>query len=160
VLYRNRFVRLSLESWFYFWIKIAFPKNFEYKHKILGPIPDSPFWRNRCRHHPVFVLQHNKTNKSSKVILSTMHRSWDIQVGIFEPWDWVYFQALPSWAWAETCQKLTQTTFFMVLSTGILVLRKCRFKNLQKVICRGSGSGLNPSTFRPQIQNSVLLGET
>jgi hypothetical protein len=26
--------------------------------------------------------------------------------GIFEPWDWVYFQALPSWAWAEIYQKL------------------------------------------------------
>jgi hypothetical protein len=54
-------------------------------------------------------------------------------VGIFEPWDWVYFQALPSWAWAEICQKLVQIPFFMVFSTGIPVLRKFGFKNIQKI---------------------------
>jgi hypothetical protein len=71
-----------------------------------------------------------------------MHRSRDIRVGIFEPRDWVYFQALPSWAWADICQKLVQTPFFMVLNTGIPVLRKFKFKNLQK------------STSRPRIKNS------
>jgi hypothetical protein len=58
----------------------------------------------------------------------------DIQVGIFEPRDWVYFQALSSWARAETCQKLVQTSFFMVLNKGIPVLKKFRFKNLQKIL--------------------------
>jgi hypothetical protein len=54
-----------------------------------------------------------------------MHRSQDIQVGIFEPSDWVYFQALLSKAWAETSQKLEQTKFFVLLNTVIPVLRKC-----------------------------------
>jgi hypothetical protein len=62
-----------------------------------------------------------------------MHRSRDIQVGIFEPLDWVSFQALPSWACAEISQKVVQTPFFMVLSTGIPGLRKFRFKNLLKI---------------------------
>jgi hypothetical protein len=61
-----------------------------------------------------------------------MHRSRDIQVGIFESWNLVYFQALPSWARDEKCWKLAQTPFFMVLNTGIPVLRKFRLKNLQK----------------------------
>jgi hypothetical protein len=61
-----------------------------------------------------------------------MHRSRGIQVGIFEPWDWVYFQALPSWVWAEICQKVVQTPFVMVLNTGIPVLRKFWLKYLQK----------------------------
>jgi hypothetical protein len=42
-------------------------------------------------------------------------------VGIFEPWDLVYFQAL------------AQTQFFMVLNKGIPVLRKFMLKNLQKI---------------------------
>jgi hypothetical protein len=62
-----------------------------------------------------------------------MHRSRDIQVKIFEPWDWVYFQALPSWARAEICEKLVQTPFFMVVNTGIPVLRKFMLKNMQKI---------------------------
>jgi hypothetical protein len=62
-----------------------------------------------------------------------MHRSRDIRVGIFEPLDWVYFQALPSWARAETYQKLVKTQFFTVLNTGIPVFRKIMLKNLQKV---------------------------
>jgi hypothetical protein len=51
----------------------------------------------------------------------------------WEPWDWVYFLALPSWARAETCQKLVQTPFFIVLNTVILVLRKFCFKDIQKI---------------------------
>jgi hypothetical protein len=62
-----------------------------------------------------------------------MHRSRDIQVGILEPWDWVYFQAFLSWAWTEICQKLVQTPFLMELSTGIPVLRKFMLKNMQKI---------------------------
>jgi hypothetical protein len=46
-----------------FWIYIANPKNFEYQ--ILGPTAAPPFWRNWWRHHPFFVLEHNKTNKNS-----------------------------------------------------------------------------------------------
>jgi hypothetical protein len=61
-----------------------------------------------------------------------MHRSRDIQVGIFEPWDWVYFQALPRRVRAEICEKLVKTQFFMVLNTGIPVLRKFMLKNMQK----------------------------
>jgi hypothetical protein len=63
-----------------------------------------------------------------------MHRSRDIQVGIFEPWDWVYFQALSSWARAEIYQKQEQTPFFIVLNTVISVLRKCGLKILQKIL--------------------------
>jgi hypothetical protein len=50
-------------------------------------------------------------------------------VGIFEPWDWVYFQAPTR---AETYHKLVQTPFFTVLNTGIPVFRKFMLKNLQK----------------------------
>jgi hypothetical protein len=75
-----------------------------------------------------------------------MHRSRDIQVEIFEPWDWVYFLALPSWAWAEICQKVVQTPFVMVLNTGISVLRKFMLKNLQK-------SYLERVRFRTQSQH-------
>jgi hypothetical protein len=78
-----------------------------------------------------------------------MHRSGDIQVGIFEPWDWVYFQAHPSWARAETCQKLMQTQFLIVLNTGIS-------KTYKKSIWRGTGSRPNPNTFRLWIEYSVL----
>jgi hypothetical protein len=72
-----------------------------------------------------------------------MHRPQDIQVEIFEPWDWVYFQALPSWPWAGICQKLVQTAFLMILNTGLLVLRKCWFKNLQKILF-GEGQVQDP----------------
>jgi hypothetical protein len=34
--------------------------------KILGPAAAPPFWRAQWRHHPVFVLEHDKTNKNSK----------------------------------------------------------------------------------------------
>jgi hypothetical protein len=61
-----------------------------------------------------------------------MNTSRDIQVGIFELWDWVYFQSLPSWKRVETCQNLVQTSVFMVFTSEILVFRKLRFKNLQK----------------------------
>jgi hypothetical protein len=90
-----------------------------------------------------------------------MHRFRDIQVGIFEPWDWAYFQALLSWAWAEIYQKLVQTPYFMVLSTGIPVLRKFRFKNLQ-TIPFGEGHVQDPIPALPgygsKIQ-AVLLGD-
>jgi hypothetical protein len=59
-----------------------------------------------------------------------MHRSRDIQVGIFEPWDWVYFQAFPSYAWTE----IRANTVFHGIDTGIPVLRKFWFKNLQKIL--------------------------
>jgi hypothetical protein len=62
-----------------------------------------------------------------------MDRSRDIQVRIFEPWDWVYFQALPSRVRAEIFQNVVQTPFFMVLNTEIPVLRKFMLKNLQKI---------------------------
>jgi hypothetical protein len=62
-----------------------------------------------------------------------MHRSRDIQVGIFEPWDWVYFQALTSRVRAEICEKQVHTPFFTVLNTGIPVLRKFMLKNMQKI---------------------------
>jgi hypothetical protein len=69
-------------------------------------------------------------------------------VELFEPWDWVYFQVLPSWVWAEICQKLVQTPFFMVLNTGIPVLRKCWFKNLQKILF-GEGQVQDPIPALP-----------
>jgi hypothetical protein len=49
-----------------FWFYIANPKNFEYNHQILGPAAAPPFWRHWWRHHSVFVLEHNKTNKKTK----------------------------------------------------------------------------------------------
>jgi hypothetical protein len=61
-----------------------------------------------------------------------MHRSRDIQVEIFEPWDRDYFQALSTSEQAETCEKLVKTQFFMVLSTKIPVLRIFCVKNMQK----------------------------
>jgi hypothetical protein len=82
-------------------------------------------------------------------------------VGIFEPWDLVYFQALPSWTWAEICQKLVQTSFFMVLNTGIPVLRKLRFKHLQKTLFR-EGHVQDPIPALPgHISKilAVLLGD-
>jgi hypothetical protein len=90
-----------------------------------------------------------------------MHRSRDIEVGIFESWDWVYFQALPNWAWAEICQKLVQTPFFMELSTGIPVLRKFGFKNLQKIIF-GEGQVQDPILALPghgSKMPAVILGD-
>jgi hypothetical protein len=77
-----------------------------------------------------------------------MHRSRDIQVGIIEPWDCVYFQALPSWAWAEICQKRVQTPFFMVLNTEIPVLRQFWFKNLHKILF-GEGHVQDPIPALP-----------
>jgi hypothetical protein len=90
-----------------------------------------------------------------------MHRSRDIQVRIFEPWDWVHFQALPSWAWAEICQKLVQTPFFMVLNTGIPGLRKFRFKNLLEIPF-GEGQVQDPIPALPGQGSkipAVLLGD-
>jgi hypothetical protein len=69
-------------------------------------------------------------------------------VGIIETWDLVYFQALPSLTWAEISQKLVQTSFFMVLNTGIPVLRKCRFKSLQKTLF-GEGQMQDPISALP-----------
>jgi hypothetical protein len=90
-----------------------------------------------------------------------MYRSRDIQVGIFVPWDWVYFQALPSWALAEICQILVQTPFFMVSNTGIPVLRKFMLKNLQKIPF-GEGQVQNPIPALPGHGSkipAVLLGD-
>jgi hypothetical protein len=68
---------------------MAFSKNFEYNHQILYPgATVSPFWRDRWHLHLVFVLEHEK-NKISKNHFAQMNRARDIQVGIFEPWDWV-----------------------------------------------------------------------
>jgi hypothetical protein len=58
-----------------------------------------------------------------------MHRSRDIQLGIFEPKDWGYFQVLPSWARAETFQK---TQFFIELSTEPNLKKKVK-KNLHTI---------------------------
>jgi hypothetical protein len=55
-----------------------------------------------------------------------------------------------------------QTPFFMVLDTGIPVLRKCRFKNLQKILF-GEGQVQYPISailgHRSKIP-AVLLGDT
>jgi hypothetical protein len=83
-----------------------------------------------------------------------MHGSRDIQVWIFEPWDWVYFQALSSWARAKTFQKLVQTPFFMVLSTRIPVLRKFRSKNLQKILF-GEGQVQDPIPAFSGIESKI-----
>jgi hypothetical protein len=91
-----------------------------------------------------------------------MHRSRDIQVGIFEPWNWFYFQALPSWVRAEICQILVQTPFFMVLNTGIPVLRKFMLKNLQKIPF-SEGQVQDPIPALPGHGSkipAVLLGDT
>jgi hypothetical protein len=83
-------------------------------------------------------------------------------VGIFEPWDWVYFQALPSWVRAETYQKLVQTPFSMVLSTKIPDLRKFSFINMKK-ISFGEGQVQDPIPALPGIRSkipAVLLGDT
>jgi hypothetical protein len=90
-----------------------------------------------------------------------MHRSRDIQVGIFEPWDWVYFQALASWAWTEICQKVVQTPFVMILNKGIPVLRKVWFKNLQKILF-GEGQVQDPIPALPGPVSkipAVFLGD-
>jgi hypothetical protein len=90
-----------------------------------------------------------------------MHRSRDIQVGIFEPWDWVYFQALPTRVRAEICEKLVQTLFFMVLNTGIPDLRKFMLKNLQKNPF-GEGQVQDPIPALPGHGSkipAVLLGD-
>jgi hypothetical protein len=78
-------------------------------------------------------------------------------VGIFKPWDWVYFQALPSWARAEICKKLVQTPFFMVLNTGIPVLRKFILKNLQKIPF-GDGQVQDPIPALP-VHGSRQMGD-
>jgi hypothetical protein len=91
-----------------------------------------------------------------------MHRFRDIQVGIFEPWDWVYFQALPSLVWAKTYQKLVQSPFFIVLSTRISDLRKFGFINMKK-ISFGEGQVQDPIPALPGIESkilAVLLGDT
>jgi hypothetical protein len=78
-----------------------------------------------------------------------------------EPWDLVYFQALPSWARAEICKKLAQTPFFMVLHTDIPVLRKFMLKNLQKFPF-GEGQVQNPIPALPghgSKNPTVLLGD-
>jgi hypothetical protein len=90
-----------------------------------------------------------------------MHRSRDIQVGIFEPWYWVYYQAPPSWMRAETCQKLRQTQFFIVLNIRIPVLRKFCFKNLHKIPF-GEGQVQDPIPALPGHGSkipAVLLGD-
>jgi hypothetical protein len=43
------------------------------------------------------------------------------------------FQALLTCEHTETCQKLAQTLFYMVLSKRIPVLRKFSFKDMQKI---------------------------
>jgi hypothetical protein len=82
-------------------------------------------------------------------------------VGIFEPWDWVYFQALLSWAWTVIYQKLVQTPLFMVLNTGIPVLRKFMLKNLQKIPF-GEGQVRDPIPALPGHGSkipTVILGD-
>jgi hypothetical protein len=76
-------------------------------------------------------------------------------VGIFEPWDWVYYQALSSWAWAEIWQKLEQTPFFMILNTGVPVLRKFWFTNLQKNLF-GEGQVQDPISALPGYGSKIL----
>jgi hypothetical protein len=91
-----------------------------------------------------------------------MHRSRNIQVGIFEPWDWLYFQALPSWVRTKTYQKLVQSPFFMILSTRIPDLRKFSFINMKK-ISFGEGQAQDKITALPGIGPkipAVLLGDT
>jgi hypothetical protein len=78
-------------------------------------------------------------------------RSRDIDVGIFEPWDWVYFHALPSRARAETSHKLVQTQFF----TDISVLRKCCFKNMTKIPF-GEGQVQDPIPAFSGIGSKIL----
>jgi hypothetical protein len=90
-----------------------------------------------------------------------MQRSRDIQVGIFEPRDWVYFQALPSLVQAEICQNVVQTQFFMLLYTGIPVLRKFMLKKLQKITFR-EGQVQDPIPALPGHGSkipAVLLGD-
>jgi hypothetical protein len=68
--------------------------------------------------------------------------------------------ALPSRVRAEICQKLVQTQFFMVLNTGIPVLRKFMLKNLQKIPF-GEGQVQDPSPALPGHGSKipvVLLG--
>jgi hypothetical protein len=83
-------------------------------------------------------------------------------MGIFYPWDWVYFQAFSSWTRAETCQKQVQTQFFIALSKGIPVLRKFYFKNMQKIPF-GEGHVQDPIPALPGIESeipAVVLGDT
>jgi hypothetical protein len=91
-----------------------------------------------------------------------MHRSRDIQVVIFESWDWVYFQALPSWVRVKTYQKLVQSPFFIDLSTRIPDLKKFSFINMKK-ISFGEGQVQDPIPALPGIGSkipAVLLGDT
>jgi hypothetical protein len=83
-------------------------------------------------------------------------------VGIFEPWDLVYFQTLPSRFRAEICEKLVQTPFFMVLNTGIPVLRNFMLKNMQKIPFE-EGQVKDPIPALPGHGSkipAVLLGDT
>jgi hypothetical protein len=83
-------------------------------------------------------------------------------VGIFEPWDWVYFHALRSYVRAKTYQKLVQSPFFMVLSTRITDRRKFSFINMKK-ISFGEGQVQDPIPALPGIGSkipAVLLGDT
>jgi hypothetical protein len=57
---------VALTNFNRFFKPCANPKNFEYNDQILGPAAAPLFWRARWRHHPVFFLEHNETNKSSK----------------------------------------------------------------------------------------------
>jgi hypothetical protein len=91
-----------------------------------------------------------------------MHRSRDIQVGIFEPWDLVYFQALTSRIRAGICEKHVQTPFFTVLNTGIPVLRKFMLKNMQKIPFGGGGQVQDPIPALPghgSKISAVFLGD-
>jgi hypothetical protein len=87
--------------------------------------------------------------------------SRDIQVGIFEPWDWVYFQAHPSWVRAKTYQKLVQSKFFIILSTRIPDFRKFSFINMKKISFE-EGQVQDPIPALPGIGSkipAVLLGD-
>jgi hypothetical protein len=72
------------------------------------------------------------------------------------------FPAYPCRARAETYKKLVQPPLFMVLNTGIIVLRKLRFKNLQKILF-GEGQVQDPVPALPGHGSkiaAVFLGGT
>jgi hypothetical protein len=122
-----------------FWFCINFPKNFEYIYLILA---------RRFLAWPVTVK--NKRFKDSISI------SLNIQVGIFELWDWVYKQV-------STGPKLVQTLLSMVVGTRFPVLRKFRCKKsyLERVGSRTQSQHFQTSKqeFRPhswKIQSSEL----
>jgi hypothetical protein len=76
------------------------------------------------------IIRQTKVSRTPSFL---MHRYRDIQMSIFYPWDWVYFQVLPSWVRAETYQKQVQTQFFIPFNKGIPVLRKFYFQNMKKI---------------------------